>query len=308
MADDQHFWDEYQGVPNPNTTPFPDILLDQVMHRVSPAEWKVLCYIVRRTYGFEKPEGDRISLKQMENGIVARDGRRLDHGTGLSRSGLIKCLAGLEAKRVIEIRKERNEADEAEVNFYRLRRVNSVEGGSALSGPPWSTECTHKKQSCKKQKETESEAPQEAAAPGNGGPQNSGSVLEKTIREAAKAIGRPREARQLLTTAKAEGWDLELVEAAGRVTVEAISSGVEVERPGAYLTTAIRAMLTERREAAEVGQRSAGDRRQQAINYGRQLFTRPIIGGNWRQVESILRESYGAELAAEAVAAASSGG
>jgi len=56
-------------------------------------------------------------------------------------------------------------------------------------------------------------------------------------------------------------------------------------------------MLSDRRQAAEVGKKKATDRRQDALAYARQIYADPIIGGNWRQVEAILRESYGQQVA-----------
>ena len=57
---------------------------------LSGAEVKVMLYIFRRTLGFKR-YADNISLNQLLNGIVRRDGTRLDHGTGLSKSTLLNC-------------------------------------------------------------------------------------------------------------------------------------------------------------------------------------------------------------------------
>jgi len=71
----------------PNSTQIPDVILDRWMAVLSGAEFKVLLYIARRTYGFGK-DSDDISLNQLARGIRRRDGTSLDGGTGLSRSGL----------------------------------------------------------------------------------------------------------------------------------------------------------------------------------------------------------------------------
>lgn len=47
------------------TTPFPNILLDRVMRVVSDTEWRVLCVIVRQTYGWQKHE-DWLSHGQLK--------------------------------------------------------------------------------------------------------------------------------------------------------------------------------------------------------------------------------------------------
>src|ERR1051325_9923519 len=59
----------------PSHTQVPNEIFDELMHDLSGAEFKVLCYIARRTYGFHRIE-DSISLKQICHGILTRDGRR----------------------------------------------------------------------------------------------------------------------------------------------------------------------------------------------------------------------------------------
>ena len=86
--------------PRPNSTQIPDVILDYWMADLSGAEFKVLMYIARRTYGFGKLD-DNISLKQIVGGIVTRSGKRLDSGTGLNKDTVCKALATLEAKGVV---------------------------------------------------------------------------------------------------------------------------------------------------------------------------------------------------------------
>jgi hypothetical protein len=127
---------------------------------------------------------------------------------------------------------------------------------------------------------------------------SSDSDFAKAIRETATALGCPKDAKQLITLAQAEQWPEDLIRTAGRVVGHAIANGADVLKPGAYLTTAVRVMLSDRRQAAEVGKKKTADRRQDALAYARQIYADPIIGGNWRQVEAILRESYGQQVAA----------
>src|SRR5215207_9360313 len=63
----------FDGFTRPNYTIVPDELFDRLLHQLSGAELKVLLYIIRRTFGFKK-DSDRISLKQMAEGIRTRDG------------------------------------------------------------------------------------------------------------------------------------------------------------------------------------------------------------------------------------------
>ena len=93
-----------------------EALIDFRMHAVSGGAWKALSYIARRTIGFAK-DADAISLTQICDGITTRDGRRLDHGTGLSRSAAVRALGELEAKGYVSI----DRGGGAEVNNYRLK-------------------------------------------------------------------------------------------------------------------------------------------------------------------------------------------
>jgi hypothetical protein len=95
-ADDYRF----DGLDTLDGTLFPDALLDRVMANLTGAEFKVLAYIVRRTFGFKK-QADTISLDQICNGVKRVDGRLLDGGTGLSKKTAIAALKGLEDKGVI---------------------------------------------------------------------------------------------------------------------------------------------------------------------------------------------------------------
>jgi DNA-binding MarR family transcriptional regulator len=90
----------FTGYSSPNYTPIPDLLLDEHLAFLSEKELKVLLYICRRTFGFKK-EADDISIEQMVNGIVRKDGKRLDYGTGLSRPSVTKAVQSLEAKNFI---------------------------------------------------------------------------------------------------------------------------------------------------------------------------------------------------------------
>src|SRR5215213_3594469 len=75
----------FDGFASPSYTQVPDELFDVLMPSLPDAELRVLLYIVRRTFGFKR-DADAISLSQMVSGIVTRDGRRLDAGTGLSKA------------------------------------------------------------------------------------------------------------------------------------------------------------------------------------------------------------------------------
>jgi hypothetical protein len=84
----------------PNSTQVPDVILDQWMSELSGAEFKVVMYVARRTYGFGR-DSDDISINQICRGIRRRDGTRLDQGTGLSRSGVKAACNSLIGKGVL---------------------------------------------------------------------------------------------------------------------------------------------------------------------------------------------------------------
>ena len=103
----------------PNSTQIPDVILDLWMGKLSGAEFKVVLYIARRTYGFGRT-GDTISLKQISAGLVTRDGRRLDHGTGLNKDTVVNALARLEKIGAILREQRRHEEYGDLANFYQL--------------------------------------------------------------------------------------------------------------------------------------------------------------------------------------------
>lgn len=91
---------EFPGFTKLLGTIVPDIAFDELMPMLTPAEWKVVCYIMRRTWGWKK-ESDNISLSQICTGITRRDGEVLDSGTGLSKQTAITAIKGLINKGVI---------------------------------------------------------------------------------------------------------------------------------------------------------------------------------------------------------------
>ena len=99
MEGDNDAW-KFQGFFSPNSTQVPDEFFDDLAPRLSGAEVKALLYIIRRTFGFKK-QCDNISISQMLNGIVKRNGERLDIGAGLSKSTLLRAIKSLADKSII---------------------------------------------------------------------------------------------------------------------------------------------------------------------------------------------------------------
>jgi hypothetical protein len=90
----------FRGFRSPRYTQVPDEAFDELMAVLTPAEFKVMMYVIRRTFGFKK-DCDAISLSQIVQGVRTTDGRVLDTGTGLSKSGAVKAIKGLLGKEVI---------------------------------------------------------------------------------------------------------------------------------------------------------------------------------------------------------------
>src|SRR5436309_1410788 len=89
----EHF--QFQGFDNPNTTPIPDVIFDELLPILREAELKALLYICRRTFGFKK-DRDPISFNQFLKGITTRDGKVLDRGCGIKdRTTLSRALRAL---------------------------------------------------------------------------------------------------------------------------------------------------------------------------------------------------------------------
>lgn len=125
----------FEGIDNPNGTIFPDVLLDRVMAHLSGAEFKVLAYIVRRTFGFKK-NADAISLDQICHGIARRDGSILDEGTGLTRKTAIAALKSLEEKGVITVvrRSSPSKGNLPSTFALRFRTSPPHDGQDAIAG------------------------------------------------------------------------------------------------------------------------------------------------------------------------------
>lgn len=109
----------FQGFSSPNYTQVPDELFDLLMPDLHGSALKVLLYITRRTFGFKK-NSDRISLKQMVEGIKTKDGRILDRGTGLSKPQVISAIKTLKELNIIKVERKSSPEKGDEVTTYSL--------------------------------------------------------------------------------------------------------------------------------------------------------------------------------------------
>src|SRR5262245_6393127 len=121
----------FGGFASPHYTQVPDDFFDLLLSELTPAEFKVCAYIIRRTFGWKK-DADAISLSQMVNGIRRRDGSYVDHGTGLHKETVITAIRGLLRKGVIVRQLNASPERGFEATTYALR----------LAGDPLSEEAT----------------------------------------------------------------------------------------------------------------------------------------------------------------------
>lgn len=114
----------FAGFDTPRYTQIPDQVFDELLADLSGAEIKVLMYIMRRTFGWKKDE-DNIGLKQLTEGITARDGRVIDRGTGLAKSTVVAAVKSLEEWGLIERHQNRDEERGDLPTTYRVRLSNT---------------------------------------------------------------------------------------------------------------------------------------------------------------------------------------
>lgn len=99
-------------------------VMDNFWCYLTGSEQKVLTFILRRTWGFNK-NSDRISKSQFKNGVG-----NLDKGTGLSKKPVLRALKSLEDNKFIKIQRKKIVNEKLnETNIYHLV-VSKVNNGS----------------------------------------------------------------------------------------------------------------------------------------------------------------------------------
>ena len=97
------------GILVPNAFQVPNEVVDEGwLKELGGAEIKVLLFIIRKTFGFNKIGGDRIPLSQ----IIA--------GTGLARQTAVSAIQVLESCSLIRVIRARAEDGVRKINFYQL--------------------------------------------------------------------------------------------------------------------------------------------------------------------------------------------
>jgi len=97
------------GILVPNAFQVPNEVIDDGwLRELGGAEVKVLFFIIRKTFGFNKIGGDRIALSQ----IIA--------GTGLARQTTVSAIQVLEGCGLLRVIRGRTEDGVRKINFYQL--------------------------------------------------------------------------------------------------------------------------------------------------------------------------------------------
>lgn len=97
------------GFVVPNAFQIPNEIIDDGwLQELSGAELKVLLFIIRKTFGFNKIAGDRIPLSQ------------ITEATGLSRVAIMSATAVLENCNLVRVIRGATEDGTRKINFYQL--------------------------------------------------------------------------------------------------------------------------------------------------------------------------------------------
>jgi hypothetical protein len=115
------------GIRIPNSTQVPNEILDNYLSQLTGAELKVLLYLVRKTFGYNKLDGDDISLSQLEHGTKSRAGEAIDTGTGLDKKSILRATQILESVGLIEVTRKENREGRNLPNHYRLK-IEEIKG------------------------------------------------------------------------------------------------------------------------------------------------------------------------------------
>ena len=109
--------------PTTNFTRVPDVVFDRLLADLGGSEFKLLCYIIRHTWGYDKTT-DAIALSQFQKGITTKEGRQVDKGVGIAEKTILRCLKSLKAKGVIIIFKGQHGHGGSKVNLYSLKMAS----------------------------------------------------------------------------------------------------------------------------------------------------------------------------------------
>src|SRR5688572_3993636 len=75
--------------PESGFTAFPNYFLDKVMRKAGGVEWKVICTVVRDTFGWQRPEAE-IPIERFEEMTGAKRSRLFEAITDACKRGAVK--------------------------------------------------------------------------------------------------------------------------------------------------------------------------------------------------------------------------
>jgi hypothetical protein len=105
----EKFSKDIGGILVPSAFQVPNEIIDEGwLRELKGGEIKVLLYIIRKTFGFNKIGGDRIPLSQ----IIA--------GTGLARQSAVSAIATLEKCHLVRVIRSQAADGSRQINFYQL--------------------------------------------------------------------------------------------------------------------------------------------------------------------------------------------
>lgn len=97
------------GILVPNAFQVPNEVVDNGwLRELGGAEVKVLLFIIRKTFGFNKIDGDNIPLSQ------------IIQGTGLSRQAAVNAILMLEQCELVSVVRSQSADGTKQTNYYRL--------------------------------------------------------------------------------------------------------------------------------------------------------------------------------------------
>jgi len=97
------------GILVPNAFQVPNEIVDDgYLETLKGAELRVLIFLIRKTFGFNKIGGDRVPISQIMK------------ATGLKHTTVVEATQALEKDGLIKIHREVNEDGTKKTNFYQL--------------------------------------------------------------------------------------------------------------------------------------------------------------------------------------------
>jgi len=106
--------------------------IDRLMCRLTGVEFKVLMYILRHTWGYDKSE-DEISLSQLETGIRKRNGAIVDEGTGCERQQIMRAIKKLSKFCFISATHKKGKTTKYHIHTNKAIAIPTISSGKKVT-------------------------------------------------------------------------------------------------------------------------------------------------------------------------------